>query len=187
MTNWYRVFPFGKKDRRASLADLAGRLPSPESLRRSWLHRRFGERIFHPALWTPTRSSLAMGLAVGWFIGLLPVFGLQIALALLAGLYLRGHFPTAVLGTFISNPLTTPGILIVQYAFGRWIAHRLRMDGPGLAPLLHHGIPFGLGCLASALAVAALGYLGVWLAFGWLERYRGRGLVGGLRATDTGS
>lgn len=183
MTNWYRVFPIGKKERQAALANLIGRLPSPDSLRHSWLHRCFGDRIFHPDLWMPSRSSLAMGLAVGWFFGLLPVFGLQIALALLCGLYLRGHFPTAVLGTFISNPLTTPGILIVQYGIGRWMARLFRIESLGLAPVLRHGIPLGLGSLASALALALLGYLGVWLV--WGRWGKGRELFGGLRTTDS--
>jgi uncharacterized protein (DUF2062 family) len=183
MTNWYRVFPFGKSERAAALARLMNRLPKPESLRHGWLHRWFGDRIFHPDLWMPSRSSLAMGLAIGWFFGLLPVFGLQIALALVCGLYFRGHFPTAVLGTFISNPLTTPGILVVQYGFGQWILRRFRIDNVEAAPLLHHGIPFGLGSLASACAFALLGYLGAWLVWGWTGRSR----LGGLRASESAS
>ncbi len=183
MTKWYRLFPFGKTERRAALARLMARLPKPESLRHSWLHRCFGDRIFHPDLWMPNRSSIAMGLAIGWFFGLLPVFGLQIALALLCGLFLRGHFPTAVLGTFISNPLTTPGILVIQYGFGTWIVRRFHMENLEGTSLLHHGVPFGLGTLASALAVAVLGYLGVWLVWGRM----GRSGLSGLRATESAS
>jgi len=187
MTKWYSLFPIGKTGRRASLQALLRRLPNPESLRNSWLHRLFGDRIFHPDLWMPSRSSLAMGLAIGWFIGLLPIFGLHIALALICGLFLRGHFPTIVLGTFICNPLTTPGILVVQYGFGQWIVRRFRMENLDASPFLQHGIPFGLGSLASALALALLGYLGTWFAWGMLGRNRERVLVGGLRAAKSGS
>jgi uncharacterized protein (DUF2062 family) len=149
-------------------------MPSPESLRGGWLHRRFGDRIFHADLWIPSRSSLAMGLAIGWFFGLLPVFGLQIALALLCGLFLRGHFPTAVLGTFISNPLTTPAILVVQYGLGRWIARIFHLDVMAMAPVLHHGIPFGAGSLASSALAAVVGYFGAWCVWGWWFKGVGR-------------
>jgi uncharacterized protein (DUF2062 family) len=161
------------------------RLPSPQSLRHSWLHRRFGDRIFHPDLWLPTRSSLAMGLAIGWFIGLLPVYGLQIVLALLCGLFLRGHFPTAVLGTFITNPLTTPGILVLQYGFGHWLARMLKVDAaPGADPLLHHGVQLGLGSLASAFAFGIAGYVGINLVWGLRDSRLVRDGFKGLRAPE---
>jgi uncharacterized protein (DUF2062 family) len=119
-----------------------------------------------------------MGLAVGLFFGMLPTFGLQIALALLFGLFLRGHFPTAVLGTFITNPLTTPGILVAQYGAGRWLACHLWLEDPGLSPVLHHGIWLAMGSLASAFACALGGYLGIWALWGWLGDHAARLFAG---------
>ena len=191
MTIWNRVFPFGKSGWARSMNSLVRRLPEPQSLRSSWLHRLFGDRIFHPDLWIPTRYSLAMGLAIGWFFGLLPVFGLQIALALMCGLAFRGHFPTAVLGTFITNPLTTPGILVVQYGFGQWLirhgALELLLGTSTIPEAINLGMPFFLGSVVSAAIFAGLGYAGIWIV---LESEGFRRMVRpwvGLRATESES
>jgi uncharacterized protein (DUF2062 family) len=126
-----------------------------------------------------------MGLAVGLFFGMLPTFGLQIALALLFGLFLRGHFPTAVLGTFITNPLTTPGILVAQYGMGRWLACHLWLWDAGPSPILHHGIWLALGSLTSASACALGGYLGIWMVWGWLGEHADRLFAGASKAEES--
>lgn len=170
MTIWNRVFLFGKSQWHKSRESLLIRIPNPNSLRRTWLHRSFGERIFHSDLWVPTRSSVAMGLAIGWFFGMLPVFGLQIALSLVFGLFFRGHFPTAVLGTFISNPVTTPGILVLQYGLGKWLCREMHIETlPAFVPwphIMHHGLPLGVGAVATAVIFSMVGYIGVWLLWG---------------------
>ena len=169
MTIWYKVFLYGKTKSLRYLEILHSKLPSPNSLHQSWLHRWFGEGIFRPELWVPTRYSLAMGLAVGWFFGLLPCFGFQIAFALILGFYLRCHFPTAALGTFISNPLTIPAILVLQYALGKRICRVCNLDPLPVyshwPQVMHHGIPLAIGALTSALAMAILGYGLIWFVW----------------------
>lgn len=169
MTIWYKAFLFGKnlsgRYRKFSLR----KLPSPASLKHSWLHRYFGDGIFRSEFWSPTRRSLAIGLALGWFLGLLPLFGLQIELVLLFGFLLRCHLPTAVFGTFISNPLTLPGILLLQYGLGKKICLLL-----GIAPTsefqfwtrwIQHGIPLGVGAFTSACGMGLVGFGLIWLAW----------------------
>jgi uncharacterized protein len=191
MTIWNRIFPFGKSAWVRSLEKLRSRLPHPDSVRDSWLHRIFGDRIFHPDLWIPTRSSLAMGLAIGWFFGLLPVFGLQIALALVFGLVFRGHFPKAVLGTFITNPFTTPAILVGQYGLGQWLCtHGALTPFPAassLPEMILLGLPLILGSGVSATVFAVLGYGLIWLLGGSGRIRRSLHPKAGLRATDSGS
>lgn len=174
MTIWYNAFLYGKTRYSRYLEFLHGKLPSPSRLHRSWLHRWFGEGIFRPELWVPTRYSLAMGIAVGWFFGLLPFFGLQIAFAMIMGFYLRCHFPTAVLGTFISNPLTIPGILVLQYGLGKRICRAGNLDffpaHSHWPQFLHHGIPLAVGALTSALAMAVLGYGLIWCFWNLAKR-----------------
>jgi uncharacterized protein (DUF2062 family) len=48
-------------------------------------------------------------------------------LACVAALVLRANLPAAVLATFVSNPLTTPAILLAGYHLGRgwcWASRR---------------------------------------------------------------
>jgi uncharacterized protein len=174
VTIWYNAFRFGKTQSRKYLDSLLAKLPGPESIRRSWLHRWFGEGVLRQEFWVPTRYSLAMGIAVGWFFGLLPFFGLQITFSLVLGFFLRCHFPTAVLGTFISNPLTTPAILILQYGFGKWICRLCNLDILSASTLwpsvMNHGIPLLIGAVVSALAMAIIGYGLIWMVWGINER-----------------
>jgi uncharacterized protein (DUF2062 family) len=149
------------------------KLPTRASIRNTWLHRRFGDSVLREEFWVPSRHSLALGLALGWLIGLLPVYGLQIVLSLLLGFALRCHLPTAVLGTFITNPFTTPAILILQYKFGQWLCGYAM---PGLerftpySPLLRHGIPLALGAGASSILAAVIGYLVGWILWSFVGR-----------------
>lgn len=190
MTIWYNAFRFGKTQSAKYSKFLIGKLPSPQWVRHSWLYRWFGEGMFRPELWEPTRYSLAMGMGVGWFSGLLPIFGFQKSLAFILGFFLRCHFPTAVLGTLISNPLTIPAILVLQYGLGIMIYGALHLDGfKSAAPLSHvfrYAIPIGIGALASALAFAILGFGLVWFAWG-LKKTLEENPSGGLRASETGS
>lgn len=127
-----------------------------------------------PELWAPTRYSLAMGIAVGWFIGLLPFFGFQIALSLILSFFLRCHFPTAALGTFITNPLTTPAILFLQYGLGKKICRIWDLEALSLnahwPQVIHHGIPFAVGALVSGAAMAGFGYALLWSAWSLSKR-----------------
>ncbi len=162
MTTLRRILQNWKNQCLRYLALLASKMPSPESLRQTWVHRWVGDGLFHHELWVPTRHSFAMGMAVGFFFGLLPLFGLQIATSLVFGFFVRAHLPTAALGTFISNPFTVPAIVVLQYGFGKKISSFFQLEtkefyiqGP---QYLHHGIPFGIGAIVSAILLAVIGY-----------------------------
>jgi uncharacterized protein (DUF2062 family) len=150
------------------------RLPTPDSIRESWLFAFYGPRLLRSEYWQPRRHSLALGIGLGWLIGLLPCFGIQGHLALLVGTWIRCHLPSAVLGTFLSNPFTLPGILALQYLAGRWLQtlagfHPVTVGGLG-GFLLHHGVPFLMGAVASAVLAGLLGTAGIWMVLGWWER-----------------
>jgi len=154
------------------------RLPTPESLRSSWLFPLFGLSLMRTDHWYPSRHSLAFGISLGWFIGLLPVFGLHMALGLLVGILVRGHLPSIVFGTFISNPFTIPGILALQYLAGRWLCSLAGTDfARGFASL--PSVPQFLaamlmGGVFSALISGILGYAGIRI---YLSR-RGKNIPG---------
>lgn len=149
------------------------RLPTPESVRQSWLFDWFGSSMMRPDYWLPSRHTLALGIGIGWFIGLLPAFGFHVFLALLAGTLVRCHLPSVVLGTFISNLFTLPGILAIQYLSGRWICLKagFHATGTGMdAFIAQHLPPFLMGSLATATVAGIAGYAGVRVFLGWREK-----------------
>ena len=72
---------------------------------------------------------ISLGLALGIFIGLSPIFGIQIWSAILLAALFRWNKIAAAVGTLISNPFTTPFICAATYYVGS------RLLGADLVPL----------------------------------------------------
>lgn len=126
---------------------------------------------------------LAMGAAVGVFVAVLPIPGLQLASAAGLAWLIRAHRGAAIAATFAANPLTYPLIWLASYLLGAVIlgmpvseaAHDLeRLSGfmnqswslAGDAPAnLRHILPplaaVTIGSIPLALAFAGLAYAGV--------------------------
>jgi uncharacterized protein (DUF2062 family) len=64
---------------------------------------------------------IARGVFVGTFVNFPPIFGIQIPAAALLAWVLRGNVLAAVLGTLLSNPITTPLIALVSLNLGHWM------------------------------------------------------------------
>jgi uncharacterized protein (DUF2062 family) len=64
-------------------------------------------------------EEIAKGVALGIFIGMTPTFGVQMAIALFLAYLLRENRLAAVLGVWITNPVTAPVIYAVEYEMGR--------------------------------------------------------------------
>ncbi len=92
-------------------------LPDPDKLRAHRGLRWMGPLLDRAWLWRANRHGIAAGLASGLFLGLLVPVG-QTVFACVAALLLRANLPAAVLATFVSNPLTTPAILLAGYHLG---------------------------------------------------------------------
>jgi uncharacterized protein (DUF2062 family) len=71
--------------------------PRPRHLHGSFIHRLLGSRLFEPALWVPARDTLAKGVTIGIFIGLLPLIGLQIIVSVILCYLLRANIAGAAL------------------------------------------------------------------------------------------
>ena len=168
-------------------------LPSHESVRHNRHIARFGGFLQHPNLWHLNRHSVAGGVAVGMFSGLVPGPFQMLAAALLA-VPLRVNLPVALATTFYTNPFTLGPLYVLAYVIGRLI---IGDHGAPLAPppefqwsklgasldaflgwALSMGTPLGVGLVALALALAALGYACVqvgWRAYvvrAWRKRRR---------------
>jgi uncharacterized protein len=142
--------------------------PRRRKLKGGFLHRLLGDRLFDHRLWKPERGPFAGGLGVGLAVGLLPTYWFQAVLAFLASYVLRLNATAAVLGTFITNPFTTPGIVLLQYRLGVWMVGGPDPDAYAHLPaavraILGHGKPYLVGSMVSAVLCGLLGYVAVLL------------------------
>ncbi|ROR32656.1 DUF2062 domain-containing protein [Inmirania thermothiophila] len=157
-------------------------LPADEALRAHPHLRVLGARLHDPNLWHLNRRSVAGGLAVGLFVAFLPIVG-QMPLAALVALLLRVNLPIAVVGVWLTNPLTMGPIFLFAYHVGaailgtheaavpfevsfRWLGSEL---GAVWRPLL-------LGCLICGTVSSAAGYAGARILWRLhvLRAWRGR-------------
>lgn len=76
-----------------------------------------------------TPDEIAKGFALGVFIGMTPTFGVQMILAVFAAILLKENKIAAVIGVWITNPLTAPFIYAAEYEVGRLL---LGSDRPQL-------------------------------------------------------
>jgi uncharacterized protein (DUF2062 family) len=77
-----------------------------------WLHQ--------PKLWHWSRRSVALGVALGVFFGLLIPIA-QIPLSVAAAVVLRANIPAAAASTMVTNPITFGPIYYVAYQMGAWV------------------------------------------------------------------
>jgi uncharacterized protein (DUF2062 family) len=126
-----------------------------------------------------TRHSIAMGTAIGMFIGLTPTGGIQMALvlflSLLIGRYVRFNRLAALLAVYVSNPLTMVPICWFEYRVGtlfiagHWTRadfHRILQYDGGFAQWWHTivklffeiGTPLVLGSLIVGALAGVLTY-----------------------------
>ena len=61
---------------------------------------------------------IALGAAIGAFWGVFPTFGLSTILSILLYKIFRFNLPVAISAAFISNPLTSPFLLLISYKVG---------------------------------------------------------------------
>lgn len=138
-------------------------LPDAATLRASRWLRWLGPLLERPWLWQVNRRGIALGFAIGLFFGLLIPFG-QAILAGAAAVWVRANLAAAVFATFVSNPLTTPLILVGAYHVGAAL-----LEGPGEPPgsapdagwavrALDMGEPLLVGLVVVASTAAAFGY-----------------------------
>lgn len=77
-------------------------------------------------LWRFTRRSVPRGVAIGLLVGIFALIpGVQMIGAALMCVPGRGNIPIAVAMTFLSNPATTPLILIVSAAIGGFLGFKV--------------------------------------------------------------
>lgn len=82
--------------------------------------RKFGQRLTEPKLWHLNRRSVSGGVALGLFMGFMPVPGQMFFSAALA-IFFRVNLPLSVMGVWITNPFTMAPIYFYAYKLGAWV------------------------------------------------------------------
>jgi uncharacterized protein (DUF2062 family) len=151
-------------------------LPNHETVRSNRYIGRFGPRLRHHNLWHLNRRSVAGGMAVGLFAGLIPGSNpVQFTAAALLAIANRVNLPVAVLVTLYSNPFTIVPLYFVAFKLGQLALLRsggtlpplaFGLEGTGfrewvpaaLEWLGSVGKPLAIGLPLLALLLAAAGY-----------------------------
>lgn len=95
-------------------------LPSHASIRENRAVRLFGPLLVHHNLWHLHRRSVAGGVAVGLFTGLIPGPFQMLGAAILA-IAFRVNLPVAVFTTLYTNPFTFVPLYLLAYRIGTLI------------------------------------------------------------------
>jgi uncharacterized protein len=95
-------------------------LPNREKLEQNRFLRWLGPTLLHPNLWHINRRSIAIGLAIGVFMGLIIPLA-QIPFAAVIAVFLRANLPIAVVSTLVSNPFTFAPLYFMAYRIGAFI------------------------------------------------------------------
>jgi uncharacterized protein len=129
-------------------------------------------------LWALERHSVARGVAMGLFMGLLmPVA--QILFAVAGAAIIRGHVAISAACTLVTNPLTVPPIYYAAYQLGeamlpsdldtRWLqTDAQHWLAQGLNWVATHGTPLMAGLLVMASVSALIGFASVQML--WKKR-----------------
>lgn len=141
--------------------------------------RKLGRYLYLRLRRHPNPDRLARGLAAGVFVGMFPLYGLQSILGVLFATLVGGDKLLAVLGTWISNPLTDIPIFMFNFQVGRWLAQsNLELTYPqSWSEAIDLGRQFLgvwlLGCLCVGTIGAVSSYcLGKW----FFDRIKKRGI-----------
>ena len=171
-------------------------LPDRTTIRANKYLAWLGAWLHHPNLWCLNRDSVAGGVAIGLFAGLVPG-PLQMLTAVLLVIPLKKNLPVALLTTLYTNPFTIVPLYLLAIAYGRLLLgadHHPATVEPyawdwahwidSLQSLVHWmlslGKPLAIGLPALGLTLAALGYAAVqlgWRAYvvlAWRARARRR-------------
>jgi len=126
--------------------------------------RQFKLNLIHLVRLRSDPDAIGRGMALGLFIGFTPTFGLHIPLALLLAFLLRQNKIAAMVGVWVTNPLTAPFIYGLEYQIGRMLLGQPPLTSvPRISELswsmgLQLGSPLLLGSLVLGLPLAMIGY-----------------------------
>lgn len=161
------------------------RLPDHDSIRRHRWLRPVQHWLHHPNLWHLHRRSVAGGVAIGLFCGLIPG-PLQMISAVLLAILFRVNLPVAAFTTLYTNPFTIVPIYLLAYEIGKWVIGSSNSAAAPAFPEVHWhdffaqvwgwvmalGEPLLIGLPLLAFGLAIAGYVAVRLAWRLLVMWK---------------
>ncbi|MBE9504135.1 MAG: DUF2062 domain-containing protein [Proteobacteria bacterium] len=112
-----------------------------------------------------TAKDVARGLALGVFIGMTPTMGIQTPLALLGAMLLKENKIAALIGVWVSNPMTFIPIYTFNFKVGKYILGTSALQMPKFTSIhevleLGHDfiMPLILGSFIVAIITAVISY-----------------------------
>lgn len=144
------------------------------------MKRKFKQIILSLLSLNNTPQEIALGSAIGVFIGILPLYGLHTLLVVIAAVLIRPANKIAILiGTNISLPPTVPFITWAGYEIGRLILkngflplHWSDFKNITLQKVINSYPPLFLGSFILGIICAAVAYF---LVFFLMRRLRKKG------------
>lgn len=110
-------------------------------------------------------DEIAKGIALGIFIGMTPTFGLQMVIAIFLAYLLKENRLAALVGVWVTNPVTAPVIYAIEYEVGRILLKMPRAALPGelsfgaFADLSYDVLaPLWLGSVIAGILCGSLAY-----------------------------
>jgi uncharacterized protein (DUF2062 family) len=134
--------------------------------------------------------SIAMGLAVGIFVGCLPVIPFQTIAAVVMAFVFRGSKVAAALGTWISNPVNMIPFYTMLYYIGSLVMpvqahfnpHHLELEA-----MLHQGWEIVVVMFAGGILLGVpLAFLTYIVTFRMVNAYRQRRMIKLLKQYEAG-
>ena len=160
-------------------------LPDRDSVKGNRWLEPLGSWLHNPNLWHLHRRTVAGGVAVGFFCGLIPG-PLQMASAALFAVLFRVNLPVALFTTLYTNPFTIVPLYLLAYRIGMRVEGSQLSDVPHAFPSLHAeglwswlaglGKPLLIGLPLLATSLAVTGYFAVLLIWRTVVvlKWRGR-------------
>ncbi|MBI4194010.1 MAG: DUF2062 domain-containing protein [Betaproteobacteria bacterium] len=109
-------------------------LPSHERVKQNRHIARFGPWLQHHNLWHLHRRSVAGGVAVGLFAGLVPGSNpVQFTVSALLAIGFHVNLPIAVIVTLYSNPFTIVPLYVAAFKLGQYVMLQTNGNLPPLA------------------------------------------------------
>jgi uncharacterized protein (DUF2062 family) len=128
--------------------------------RRTNIHRYPILKVFtqiarkRPYLWSFRQEKIAVACYAGSILTMLPLYGFQIPLALLAAVAFRANLPVMVAIQFVTNPVTMAPLYLTTHKIGSWLIESTGFTSYGSR----------VGAAAYALVVGGI-FLGLALGF----------------------
>lgn len=123
--------------------------------------------IFERRLWKPCRDTVAGGLSIGLFFGMMPI-PFQSVIAAVIAARAKMNIPFAIVSTWITNPLTVVPIWLFQESFGSWLRHSLGFPMPNFLEKVHFNVPItdaDMNAASFILGFMITGIIGALIAF----------------------